>query len=73
MYYSGRRCCVFRKNRIVIDPVLHDRAAARARELGYASLREFVEHLLERELSSDDGAEGREKVLARMKGLGYLQ
>jgi len=64
---------MFCRNKIVIDPNLHERAAKRAVDLGYASLAEFVEHLLERELSAVTEAQTKEKVLQKMKGLGYLQ
>jgi hypothetical protein len=64
---------MFSKRKVVVDPVLHDRAAERARELGYASLSDFVEHLLEREMSAASDVEAKERVLAKMKGLGYLQ
>jgi len=64
---------MFSRRRLIIDAGLHDRAAERARELGYASISEFIEHLLERELSAAREAESKEKVLAKMRGLGYLQ
>jgi hypothetical protein len=64
---------MFSRKKISIESTLHDGAAERARELGYATVAEFVEHLLDRELSSVREAESKERVLAKMKGLGYLQ
>ena len=57
--------------KLKLDPELHRRAQEKARELGYATLEEYVTHLLERELSAltpeQDAA-----VVERLKGLGYL-
>ena len=64
---------MFSRKKIVIDPVLLERAAKRAADLGYASIAEFVEHLLERELATVGDAQSKEKILEKMKGLGYLQ
>jgi hypothetical protein len=61
------------KRKIAIDPQLHDRAAQRAADLGYGSLAEFVEHVLEKELGAVDDPQSRDRILQKMKGLGYLQ
>lgn len=59
--------------KVPIAPELHDRAAAAAAKLGYASVAEFVEHLIEKELRDQEGQESKERLLQKMKGLGYLQ
>jgi len=74
---------MFFNKKVGIEPALYERAEQFARELGYASLEEFVAHLLERELSADArgrprnagevDADSRDKVLAKMRGLGYLK
>jgi predicted transcriptional regulator len=43
-------------------------AAAR----GYSSPEEFVEHVLERETAETEETEGDQKVIERLKGLGYI-
>ena len=59
--------------KIKLDPGLQKRAATLAEKRGYASLDEFVKHLIERELdkepppTSDDMAQAKK----RLKGLGY--
>ncbi len=63
---------MFSKSKIRLDPDLHRRAAAKAKELGYSSLDEFIAHLLERELKQTAEQAAKEKVLQKMKGLGYL-
>ena len=40
---------------------------------GYSSPQEFVEHILEKELSKFDAAESDEEILRKLKGLGYLE
>ena len=62
--------------RIEIDRTLYDLAAAKAAERGYATVREFVEHVLEKALAdaspgTSDAAE--DAVRARLRGLGYLE
>jgi hypothetical protein len=59
--------------KIVVSPELYDRAAQAADRLGYASVREFVEHVLEKELRAASGEESKQKLIDKMKGLGYLQ
>jgi hypothetical protein len=64
---------MFFANKIKVDPTLHKSASRRATELGYPSLDDFVAHLLERELKSAADQTTRDRVLQKMKGLGYLQ
>jgi hypothetical protein len=47
-----------------------ERAAAAA---GYSSPREFVLHVLEKELARLENDRSREDVMERLKGLGYLE
>jgi metal-responsive CopG/Arc/MetJ family transcriptional regulator len=46
-----------------------EKAAAAA---GYSSPQEFVEHVLEREVSKLDDAQSDEEIVRRLKGLGYI-
>jgi hypothetical protein len=57
---------------IKISADLWQRAVKQAEREGYSSVREFVEHLLERELARNKEAEALEEVERRLKGLGYL-
>jgi hypothetical protein len=57
--------------KIKLDSELYKRASERAQELGYSDVREYVEHLLERDLAPLN--EEEEGLLEdRLKGLGYL-
>ncbi len=39
---------------------------------GYSSPQEFVEHVLDREISKLDDAQSDEEIVLKLKGLGYL-
>jgi hypothetical protein len=62
---------VFGKNRINLEKDLLERVRAAAEKAGYASVDEFVAHVLERELSkTEDGSAG--DVKKQLEGLGYI-
>ena len=58
---------------VKLNPDLFRRAKEHAEKEGYSSLEEFVEHVLEKELSRFDEAADREEVERRLKGLGYIE
>jgi metal-responsive CopG/Arc/MetJ family transcriptional regulator len=58
---------------VKIDSDLWKRVEEYAKKAGYSSPEEFVEHLLEKELSRAEQQSGREEVERRLKGLGYLE
>ncbi len=58
---------------IKINPGLWKRVEEYATKAGYSSATEFVEHVLERELSRAEEETDQEKVERRLKGLGYLE
>jgi metal-responsive CopG/Arc/MetJ family transcriptional regulator len=39
---------------------------------GYSSPQEFIEHVLDREISKLDEAQSDEEIVLKLKGLGYL-
>ena len=64
---------MFNDKKIKLDKNLFERAGAFAAKAGYASVEEFVTHLLEREIAkfnSED--ESEEEVKKRLEGLGYI-
>jgi metal-responsive CopG/Arc/MetJ family transcriptional regulator len=61
------------KRSVKLSKTLCERARIAAEAAGYSSLEEFVEHAIEKELASREEAEGKEEVLRRLKGLGYLE
>lgn len=60
-------------NKIKLDKALLQRARAHAEQAGYASVEEFISHLIEREISnSDSDNESEEEIKKRLEGLGYI-
>ena len=57
---------------IKIDSDLWKRVEEYAKKAGYSSPTEFVEHVLDKELSRAEQESSREEVERRLKGLGYL-
>ena len=60
--------------KIKLDPDLLEKARRCAKAAGYASVEEFVAHVLEREIDRILGPveEDEEIVRRRLEGLGYL-
>ncbi len=63
---------MFGKKGIQLDPALMEKVKAAAAKAGYASVDEFVAHVLERELSRTDDASNDEDVKKKLEGLGYI-
>jgi len=62
-------------SRIKLDEDLFKRCKLHAAAAGYSSVDEFIHHALESTLkkASPTPSEGEEKVLERLKGLGYIE
>jgi metal-responsive CopG/Arc/MetJ family transcriptional regulator len=58
---------------IKIDSGLWQRVEQRAKEAGYSSPEEFIEHAIEKELSRLEDREAQQEIERRLKGLGYLE
>ncbi len=58
--------------KIKIDKALLDKATRLASVAGYASVDEFINHALEKEISKLEGADSEEEIKKRLKGLGYI-
>ena len=63
---------MFGKKGIQLDAALMERVKAAADKAGYASVDEYVAHVLERELSKTDDASNDEDVKKKLEGLGYI-
>ncbi len=59
-------------SRIKIDKALLAKASKYASIAGYASVEEFINHALEKELERLEGAESEDAIRKRLKGLGYI-
>jgi hypothetical protein len=64
-------------NRVKIDDALLEKARKCSQLAGYADVEEFVNHVLEKEitriLGSDDEQQSDEEVKKRLRGLGYIE
>ena len=58
--------------KVKLDKALYDRARSASQIAGYASVDEFVAHVLEKELSHLEGADSEDEIRKRLQGLGYL-
>ena len=63
---------MFGKKGIQLDAALMEKVKAAAAKAGYASVDEYVAHILERELSRTDDASNDEDVKKKLEGLGYI-
>ncbi len=59
--------------KISIDDGLLARLKKVAQVAGYASVEEFLEHMIEKELRQVEAAGDEQQVIERLKGLGYLE
>ncbi len=63
--------------RIKIDAHLYNRVKKVAETAGYSSPQEFILYIIEKELATVDAqtvdAQDDEKVIERLRGLGYLE
>ena len=60
-------------DKIKIDKDLLAKVKKFAALAGYASAEEFVQHVLEREISKfEEGGDTEEEIRKRMQGLGYI-
>ena len=58
--------------KVKIDKGLYIKARKRAIELNYASVNEYVVHVLEKELNILANQEENEEIIKKLKGLGYI-
>ncbi len=63
---------MFGSNRVKLDPELLARARRCASTAGYASVDDFVAHIVERAVRELEDAGDEQELKRRLKGLGYL-
>ena len=57
---------------IKLDKEVYDRVKRCADAAGYSSPKEFIQHILERELEKLEGAQSDEEIVKKLQGLGYI-
>ena len=63
---------MFGGGKIKLDKDLLARVRRYSDIAGYSSVEEFISHALEKELAKLEGAESREEIEKRLRGLGYI-
>ena len=61
------------KKKVLIRKDLHHQLTTVAQELGYASVDEFVEHVMERELENANEQIDEKAAERQLRGLGYIE
>ena len=57
---------------IKLDKEIYDRVKRCADAAGYSSPKEFIQHIVERELEKLEGAQSDEEIVKKLQGLGYI-
>ncbi len=63
---------MFGGGKVKLDKQLIARVKRYSDIAGYSSVEEFITHALEKELAKLKGAESREEIEKRLRGLGYI-
>ncbi len=63
---------MFGGGKVKLDKELIARVRRYSDIAGYSSVEEFITHALEKELAKLEGAESREEIEKRLRGLGYI-
>ncbi len=58
--------------KIKLEKDLIERVKRLSDQAGYATVEEFITHMLERELKQFEDAQTDDEVAKRLKGLGYI-
>ena len=59
--------------KVKIEGEIYNRARLLAEKAGYSSVDEFIQHVIEKELTKiDEGGDSNEEVEKRLRGLGYI-
>ena len=64
---------MFGTKKIMIERGLYERAKKFAAQAGYASVDEYVRHMIERDVQHLEEAKDEEEVRKRLQGLGYIE
>ena len=57
---------------IKLDKELYDRIKCCADAGGYSSPKEFIQHVLEKELAKIEEGDSDEEIVKKLQGLGYI-
>ena len=63
---------MFSSKKITLDKVLYERLERVAAQAGYASVQDFVVHVLEQQARHLEEAKDEDLIRKRLEGLGYI-
>jgi metal-responsive CopG/Arc/MetJ family transcriptional regulator len=58
--------------KVKVDKDLLERVKRHAEQKGYASVEEFVAHVLDKAIAADESGESEEERRKKLEGLGYI-
>jgi len=58
--------------KVKLDKALYEKLKMYSTIAGYSSVEEFVQHALEKEIKQFEGAEFKDEIRQKLKGLGYI-
>ena len=70
--WKDGRVTMFGSSKVKLEKDLLERARHVADLAGYATVEEFITHLIERELQHFEEAKSDEDIKEKLKGLGYI-
>jgi hypothetical protein len=63
---------MFNSKKLTLDKALYERIERVAAQAGYASVQDFVVHVLEQQVRHLEEAKDEETIRKRLEGLGYI-
>ena len=63
---------MFNSKKVTLDKVLYERIERVAAQAGYASVQDFIVHVLEQQVRHLEEAKDEETIRKRLEGLGYI-
>ncbi|MFQ5667421.1 MAG: hypothetical protein ACE5I7_13470 [Candidatus Binatia bacterium] len=63
---------MFNTKKITLEKALYERIERLAGQAGYASVQDFVVHVLEQQARQLEEAQDEETIRKRLEGLGYI-
>ncbi len=64
---------MFNSKKITLEKPLYERIEKAAAQAGYASVQDFVVHVLEQQVRHLEEAKDEELIRKRLEGLGYIE
>ncbi len=63
---------MFGGHKVKIEKEIYEKAEKYAKVAGYTSVEEFINHIVEKEMSTFGEADSEEEIKKKLQGLGYI-